>query len=225
MQFFTMKKVILSLALVAFGWGAAQAQQYQGVVKTNPLGYFAGQFMLGYEHMLSDRMSVQLMPGLVSQSSSQSWTIGTETYSYEQKKSGFIVVPEFRYYVAPDRTGAPHGLYVAALARVLSLTYDLEDTGSLFPYGDLSRVDKRTVLGGGAVLGYQLASSKGFTAEVFAGPQFKSVTFERTYDSPAIGSTEAGDALFEEKFLDFSLSGVDNSGAGLRFGVNIGYAF
>jgi hypothetical protein len=117
-------------------------------------------------------MSVQLMPGLVSQSSSQSWNFGTEVYSYEQKKSGFIVIPEFRYYVSPDRTGAPHGLYVAALARVLMLTYDLEDTGDLFPYGDLSREDKRTVFGGGAVLGYQYATSGGFTLEAFAGPQF-----------------------------------------------------
>ena len=220
-----MKKLFLSAALVAVGLGGALAQQYKGVVKTNPLGYFAGQFMFGYEHMLSDRMSVQLMPGLVSQSSSQSQTLGLETYSYEQKKTGFIVIPEFRYYVSPDRTGAPHGLYVAGLARVLMLTYDLEDTGSLFPYGDLSRVDKRTVIGGGAVLGYQYATIGGFTLEAFAGPQFKSVNFERTYDSSAITSTEAGDALFDEKFLDFSLSGVDNSGAGLRFGVNIGYAF
>ncbi|MEY5043105.1 MAG: hypothetical protein RJA19_332 [Bacteroidota bacterium] len=220
-----MKKLFLTLALGAVGLGGMFAQQYKGVVKTNPLGYFAGQYMIGYEHMLTDRMSVQLMPGLVSQNSSQSWNYGTEVYSYEQKKSGFIVIPEFRYYVSPDRTGAPHGLYVAALARVLMLTYDLEDTGDLFPYGDLSREDKRTVFGGGAVLGYQYATSGGFTLEAFAGPQFKSVSFDRTYDSAAIPTTEAGDALFEEKFADISLSGVDNSGAGLRFGVNIGYAF
>jgi len=160
------------------------------------------------------------MPGLVSQSSSQTLL---ET-SYEQKKSGFIVIPEFRYYLKPDNLGAPEGLYVAGLARILSLTYDLTDTspvGGL--YADVSRTDKRTVLGGGAVIGYAFFMDNGLSAELFVGPQFKSVSFERTYDN--FGNAEAGDAEFESKFVDVSLAGLENSGAGVRFGINVGFGF
>jgi hypothetical protein len=220
-----MRTFLLSAALVAATLGAyAQPNQYKGVVKTNPLGYFTGQFMFGYEHMLNERMSVQLMPGLVSQSSSQTLydDMGMET-SYEQKKSGFIVIPEFRYYLKPDNLGAPEGLYIAGLARVLSLTYDLTDTGAAGFYGDVSREDKRTVLGAGAVLGYAFFLDNGLSAELFVGPQFKSVTFERTYDN--FSNVEVGDAAFDSKFLDVSLAGLENSGAGVRFGVNVGFGF
>jgi hypothetical protein len=216
-----MRTFLLSAALVAATLGAyAQPNQYKGVVKTNPLGYFTGQFMFGYEHMLNERMSVQLMPGLVSQSSSQTLL---ET-SYEQKKSGFIVIPEFRYYLKPDNLGAPEGLYVAGLARVLSLTYDLTDTSPANGlYADVSRTDKRTVVGGGAVIGYAFFMDNGLSAELFVGPQFKSVSFERTYDN--FGNAEAGDAEFESKFVDVSLAGLENSGAGVRFGINVGFGF
>ena len=219
-----MRTFLMTAALAAVTF-AAQAQQYKGVVKTNPLGYFTGQFMFGYEHMLNDRMSVQLMPGLVSQSSSQSFLddMGMET-SYEQKKSGFIAIPEFRYYIKPDNLGAPEGLYVAGLARVLALTYDLTDTspaGGFYP--DVSRTDKRTVVGAGAVIGYAFFMDNGLSAELFVGPQFKSVTFERTYDN--IGIVEVGDAAFENKFVDISLAGLENSGAGVRFGINVGFGF
>jgi len=216
-----MRTFLLSAALVAATLGAyAQPNQYKGVVKTNPLGYFTGQFMFGYEHMLNERMSVQFMPGLISQSSSQTLL---ET-SYEQKKSGFIVIPEFRYYLKPDNMGAPEGLYVAGLARVLSLTYDLTDTSPVGGvYADVSRTDKRTVLGAGAVLGYAFFLDNGLSAEIFVGPQFKSVSFERTYDN--FSNAEAGDAQFESKFVDVSLAGLENSGAGVRFGVNVGFGF
>jgi len=214
-----MRTFLLTAALAAVTFGA-QAQQYKGVVKTNPLGYFTGQFMFGYEHMLNDRMSVQLMPGLVSQSSSQTLF---ET-SYEQQKSGFIVIPEFRYYLKPDNLGAPEGLYVAGLARVMSLTYDLTDTSPANGlYADVSRTDKRTVIGGGAVIGYAFFMDNGLSAELFVGPQFKSVSFDRTYDN--FTNSEAGDAEFDSKFVDVSLAGLENSGAGVRFGINVGFGF
>jgi hypothetical protein len=218
-----MRTFLMTAALAAVTFGA-QAQQYTGVVKTNPLGYFTGQFMFGYEHMLNDRMSVQLMPGLISQSSSQTLfdDMGMET-SYEQKKSGFIAIPEFRYYLKPDNLGAPEGLYVAGLARVLALTYDLTDTGAEGFYGDVSRTDKRTVVGAGAVIGYAFFMDNGLSAELFVGPQFKSVTFERTYDN--FGNNEVGDAAFDSKFMDVSLAGLENSGAGVRFGINVGFGF
>ena len=48
---------------------AAFGQQYQSIVKMNPFGLFTGQYMIGYEHMLNDQMSVQLMPGIISTNS------------------------------------------------------------------------------------------------------------------------------------------------------------
>jgi hypothetical protein len=49
------------------------------------------------------------------------------------------------------------------------------------------------------------------------------VTFERTYDN--FSNVEVGDAAFDSKFLDVSLAGLENSGAGVRFGVNVGFGF
>ena len=223
-------KLALGLSLLAatpaaFGQLDSGEPQFKGVIKWNPLGIFAGQYQFGYEHMLNDKMSVQLTAGLINQNTDQSYqnfTLG-EQYRYEQNKGGFIAIPEFRYYISPQDFGAPEGLYVAALARILDLTYDLTDTADPGVWGDLSREDKRTVIGGGIVLGYAYYLDNGFMLEGFIGPQFKNVNFERTYDSGL--DTEVGDALFEEKFIDISLGGVENSGGGVRFGVNVGYAF
>ena len=222
--------------------GLASAQQYNHVVKTNLLGYFAGQYMFGYEYMLNENMSVQLVPGFISRNSDQTrmdYDINSGTrynQRYEQLKSGFIAIPEFRYYAAPDATGAPHGLFIAAFARILSLKYDLTDTGDpeYFDYGssldvytiesaNVSRIDERTVLGGGITIGYAYYTSSGAMVEAFMGPQFKNATSSRTYAN--FVSVEAGDDAFDAKFSDISLSGVENSGWGLRFGVNVGLGF
>lgn len=221
---------LAGLALLT-GLTAAQAQQtpgepqFKGVIKWNPLGIFASQYQFGYEHMLNDKMSIQLSAGLINRSSDQVYTdiFNDEQYRYEQVKSGFIAIPEFRYYFSPQDFGAPEGVYVAGFARILDLTYDLDDTADEGPWGNLSRVDNRTVIGGGIVLGYAYYLDNGLMLEGFIGPQYKSVAFDRTYDSGI--STELGDEFFDEKFIDISLGGVENSGGGVRFGVNVGYAF
>jgi len=234
-------KHLLSICFLALAsW--ASAQQYTSIVKTNPLGYFASQYMIGYEHMLNDRMSIQVMPGFINRKTDQNATDYDEflnpvyNHRYEQTKSGFILIPEFRYYVSPDATGAPHGLYLAAFTRFMSLKYDLADVRDLdyFHYdaasmttevrsANVSRVDQRTVLGGGITIGYAYYTSGGVTLEGFIGPQFKNVAFTRTYADFA--DVEAGDEAFDAKYADFSLSGVENSGGGVRFGVNVGIGF
>lgn len=216
--------------------GLASAQQYTSIIKTNPLGLFAGQYMIGYEHMLNDQMSVQLMGGLISSTGDQNSSTGAYNNRLERTKSGFIAIPEFRYYVSPDATGAPHGLYVAAFARVLSAKWDwndVRDTG--FSYydaeldmyfegdADVSRDDERVAVGGGIVLGYAYYTSGGAMVEAFIGPQFKSVSFTRTYEN--FDDVDLGDAVFDQKYIDVSLGGAENSGMGVRFGVNIGFGF
>ena len=58
-----MKKVVFLLALgLTIGLGA-NAQDGVGGIKTNPWGWFAGQYQFGYEHFLGEHASVQLMPG------------------------------------------------------------------------------------------------------------------------------------------------------------------
>lgn len=228
-QLFALAACLIGGALAGLNATSAQLDsgepQFKGVIKWNPLGIFAGQYQFGYEHMLNDKMSVQLMAGLINQNTDQSYQdfIADEQYRYEQNKSGFIAIPEFRFYFSPQDFGAPEGVYVAALARVLNLTYDLDDTADEGPWGNLSRVDNRTVIGGGLVLGYAYYLDNGFMLEGFIGPQYKSVNFERTYDSGI--DTEIGDDNFESKFIDISLGGVENGGGGVRFGVNVGYAF
>lgn len=217
---------------VAFG------QQYQSIVKMNPFGLFTGQYMIGYEHMLNDQMSVQLMPGFISSSGDQNSSLGAYNNRLERSKTGFIVIPEFRYYVSPDATGAPHGLYLAAFVRYLSAKWDWNDvrdegytyyddvTGTtLEGSADVSRDDQRDVIGGGITIGYAYYTSGGAMVEAFIGPQFKSVSFTRNYLSEDISSVEQGDVYFGQKYIDTSLGGSENTGMGLRFGVNIGFGF
>ncbi|MGB1075280.1 MAG: DUF3575 domain-containing protein [Flavobacteriales bacterium] len=224
--------VLVCTGLLLTTFNPLQAQldsgepQFKGTIKWNPLGIFAGQYQFGYEHMLNDRMSVQLMAGLVNQRTDQVYQnfVLEEQYRYEQLKSGFIAIPEFRYYVSPQDFGAPEGLFVSAFARILNLTYDLDDTADEGQWGDLSRMDERLVIGGGLVLGYGYYLDNGLMLEAFIGPQFKSVNFDRTYDNPDLDE-ETGDARFDEKFVDISLGNIDNDGGGVRFGINVGFAF
>lgn len=138
--------------------------------------------------------------------------------------------------MSPDATGAPHGLYLAAFARVLSAKWDwndVRDTGysyydaelDMYFEGDanVSRDDERVAVGGGIVLGYAYYTSGGAMVEAFIGPQFKSVSFTRTYED--FTDVELGDAVFDQKYIDVSLGGSENSGMGVRFGVNIGFGF
>ena len=216
--------------------GLASAQQYTSIIKTNPLGFFAGQYMIGYEHMLNDQMSVQLVGGAISSTGDQNSSLGNYNNRLERKKTGFIAIPEFRYYVSPDATGAPHGLYLAAFARVLSAKWDWNDvrdsgysyydaTLDMYLEGDanVSRNDERMAVGGGIVLGYAYYTSGGAMLEGFIGPQFKSVSFTRTYDN--YESVDEGDLYFDQKYLDVSLGGAESTGMGVRFGVNIGFGF
>jgi hypothetical protein len=220
-----MNKVILKfscailLAAVTF---SVQAQgEHKGTIKTNLFGWFGGQYQLGYEHVLNENMTVQLSVGILNGSSSSSYSnldsISLYSYAYEQDKSGLILIPEFRYYPNPS-SSYMEGMYFAGFGRFRLSNWDLTDTGDEGPFGDVSREEKRTVLSAGAVIGYSYYLSNGFNVEIFAGPQFKTVSSTRVYDDATVGDQD-----FNSKFLDFSLAGLENDGVGLRFGVNIGF--
>jgi len=212
----------LCVCALATTASVASAQgDHKGTIKTNFFGWFAGQYQFGYEHVLNEHMTVQLMAGILDGGTSQSMldSLTLVAYAFEQNKSGVIIIPEFRYYPSPSSTYM-EGLYFAGFGRLRASTWDLDDTGAI-GVGDVSREEKRTVFSAGALLGYSYYLGNGFNAEIFAGPQFKAVSSSREY---ANYTTESeGNAAFASKFADFSIAGLENEGIGLRFGLNIGF--
>ena len=118
-QFIQMKKFMFA-ACAALMSLTLSAQQNTQAVKTNPLGFFAGQYQVAYERALNDNFSVQLSAGFIGGTSEgtlvgDSLEITTETYN----KTGFIAIPEVRWYPGGS---ACEGFYIAALGRFRSAT-------------------------------------------------------------------------------------------------------
>jgi len=206
-----MKKIhILILAILLAGFSQnVSAQVKDHAVKFNAFGAIIGQYQLAYEHPLNDKSSVQLSVGYFSSTSSQ--TLGTD--KYESKTGGFLIIPEYRYYFNESMKG----LYGAAFFRLRTSSNTLTDQS--IPIGtDVSRKETGLTIGGGAVLGYQFLVADALVIDLFVGPQYKSRSSSITYDKAGVTDTD-----FQSKFLDFKID--DASGAGLRFGLNLGYAF
>jgi hypothetical protein len=210
------KTFLLSTALVAlvalFSFNAS-AQNKKNVVKANLFGVFAGQYQLSYERTLNPKSSFQLSAGLISRSGSQ--TFGTN--AYESKTSGFIVIPEYRYYLASADKGSPKGFYLAPFARILMRSTNLTDN-SLEKTPDVSRKEKVSAMGGGLVLGYQALIGNLVSLDISAGPQYKSRSSKTTYNQTGVTDDD-----FDSKFIDFKIQ--DKSGIGARFAVSLGVAF
>ena len=146
------------------------AQQNTQAVKTNPLGFFAGQYQVAYERALNDNFSVQLSAGFIGGTSEgtlvgDSLEITTETYN----KTGFIAIPEVRWYPGGS---ACEGFYIAALGRFRSATTVNESDDVIL---------ERTANGAAVVLGYQRATD-GYMVDFFVGPQYKVVTSAGTLE-------------------------------------------
>ena len=162
-QFIQMKKFMFA-ACAALMSLTMSAQQNTQAVKTNPLGFFAGQYQVAYERALNDNFSVQLSAGFIGGTSegtlvSDSLEISTETYN----KTGFIAIPEVRWYPGGS---ACEGFYIAALGRFRSATTVNESDDVIL---------ERTANGAAVVLGYQRATD-GYMVDFFVGPQYKAVT-------------------------------------------------
>ena len=168
-QFIQMKKFMFA-ACAALMSLTMSAQQNTQAVKTNPLGFFAGQYQVAYERALNDNFSVQLSAGFIGGTSegtlvSDSLEISTETYS----KTGFIAIPEVRWYPGGS---ACEGFYIAALGRFRSATTVNESDDVIL---------ERTANGAAVVLGYQRATD-GYMVDFFVGPQYKAVTSAGTLE-------------------------------------------
>ena len=168
-QFIQMKKFMFA-ACAALMSLTMSAQQNTQAVKTNPLGFFAGQYQVAYERALNDNFSVQLSAGFIGGTSegtlvSDSLEISTETYN----KTGFIAIPEVRWYPGGS---ACEGFYIAALGRFRSATTVNESDDVIL---------ERTANGAAVVLGYQRATD-GYMVDFFVGPQYKAVTSAGTLE-------------------------------------------
>lgn len=168
-QFIQMKKFMIA-ACAALMSLTLSAQQNTQAVKTNPLGFFAGQYQVAYERALNDNFSVQLSAGFIGGTSEgtlvgDSLEITTETYN----KTGFIAIPEVRWYPGGS---ACEGFYIAALGRFRSATTVNESDDVIL---------ERTANGAAVVLGYQRATD-GYMVDFFVGPQYKAVTSAGTLE-------------------------------------------
>ena len=189
-----MKNTLLFALFFCAGALMAQSNGPAQAVKTNPFGLMAGQYQLGYEHQLSDNFSIQMSAGMIVGGFSVTDTTTNEIYT--SSKSGFIIIPEMRFYPGGD---ACEGLYIAALGRYRTVTRAVDGVDWY----------SRTAIGAAAVIGYQYYGD-GVMIDLFLGPQFKNV------------EDEYFDGSFEEEESLFTLGG---GGTGVRFGVNIGFGW
>jgi hypothetical protein len=210
------KSILLSTAFtVLFGLLSlsASAQDKKNVIKTNLFGAFAGQYQLAYERVLNENSAFQLSAGIISRTGSQ--TMGVN--SYESKTSGFIIIPEYRYYLGKEKE-SPKGFYVAPFARMLLRTNNLTDKSENTSSVDVSRKEKVTAVGGGVALGYQALIGNVVSLDFAIGPQYKSRSTTTTYNQAGVTDED-----FNSKFIDFKIQ--DRSGLGVRIAVGLGIAF
>lgn len=203
-------KILVITLIAAMGVFNAQAQYKDNAVKLNLFGTLISQYQLGYERALNEHVSVQLQAGVIL----REWeSLDGDNEDWDQ--NGFIVIPEGRYYFSEGLKGA----YVAGFMRYRSVSWVIDDLNTddgFSPAGyDNSWKSTRTALGGGLTFGYQVLLSDALVIDIFAGPQYKSVT------AGAIEFTENNDPDFDAIESDKA----ESSGTGVRFGVNIGYAF
>lgn len=201
--------IILGIIFSFVIFNNVHAQIKSNVIKTNLVGILGGQYQLAYERAFNENMSAQLSLGYITTSGSQT-TLGN---SYESVTSGVIIIPEYRYYFSE----APNGVYLAPFARIRMVKQDLTDTSNPINT-DVSFEEKVTTVGGGLVIGYQVLIAEAVALDIFLGPQYKSRSSSRTYDVDGVTDDD-----FHHKFFEFKIA--DKSGAGIRFGFNLGIAF
>jgi hypothetical protein len=158
----TLKNPLLILLFLCAISLSAQTDGPGIVIKTNPFGFFQAQYQLGVELALTETFSVQMAAGMIAGSGFSIDSISMETFTSEQ--SGFIVIPEIRFYPGGNSC---EGIYIGAVARFKTATWTV--------LGDdwYTKNSK----GVAAVLGYQWYGD-GLIVDLFLGPQFKSESTE-----------------------------------------------
>jgi len=194
-------KSILLTAVVALALPVL-AQEQTTVVKVNPAGWFAGQWQMGLEKKISNRVTAQIMPGYFYRTGKirqyeQLILIPTWPEVGRYEVSGSVVTGEVRYYLAAT---APDGFYLSPFARFRSLTTTVTE--------DEVRSIRCDAWTKGLVVGFQKVPNRTITYDVFLGLHHR--TWEET-------------VVFGREFLDYQDPTGEN--VGLRFGFSIGHPF
>jgi hypothetical protein len=222
-----MKKPLLLLTLALTGTMAFAQNERPNIIKTHPMGYFIGQYQFGYERALSDNFSIVLNGGGIYRSQTAlSSVVNGSSFDFDRQVTGFIAIPEARYYFTGD--AAPEGAYLGLFGRFRQVNAEwstnLEaNTEESNEFVKITSTRQRTAIGGGLLIGYQFMGKGGMTFDIFAGPQFKDVSSKVTYDMNTLVGTVDGEDVFPERIgIDWNW---DRRGTGLRFGFSVGYAF
>lgn len=143
-----MKKAIIFCLFVACTYGTANAQAYQNVIKTSPIGLAFGNFNVTYERPINEKSSI----------------IGKANYFYQflgVDVNTFGLGGAYRYYFTHAKKDVPTGFYVNPQVG--------------FQFGSSDDVNYG-VLSFGAELGYQWAWDSGFVLDLGIGPNFSSLS-------------------------------------------------
>ena len=152
-----MKCFLRLLCVMVLGTSVAQAQQNTRVVKFNPLGAVVQQFQAGFEYGLGDNLSVQLSAGFLAGDPNGSDV--TLAQDVRLSRTGWLVMPEFRYYPGDD---AVEGFYLGLLGRLEQAEFsDFEGVRG-----------EKSAAAGALTLGYQYAYD-GFMLDLFIGPKYE----------------------------------------------------
>lgn len=190
----------LLLSITVFG------QEKKHAIKTNIFGLISGQYQLVYEHLVTEKVSIQLSAGYVRRSWETSINFGSSPTQKDYDSQGYIIIPEVRFYLQEEKI--MNGLYISSFGRFKRTEIDViksnSNTTTISTYS-------RNVAGGGILLGYQFLINNFSVIDLFLGPQVKSVREDQ------ISSNDPNNT--GEEFEG------ESEGIGLRIGLNIGIAF
>jgi len=159
-----MKKLMIAFAIVLFGMSSVKAQDYNGIIKVNPIGFAIGVFNVTYEKPLSETSSV---------------TIGASYFNWSNLDiSGIGADLGYRFYFS-NNTTAPEGLFAGPVLSLGSYSYDYSTYNG---EGDYT-TEKQSVfsIGGGVKAGYQWVWDSGVALDLYFGYGYRAAKFDN-YD-------------------------------------------
>ena len=160
-----MKKGLLLLLIAIFSVANVKAQDVNGIIKVNPVGFAFGIFNAAYEKPLNEKSSV---------------VVGASYFNWKNLGiSGLGASAEYRFYFS-NNTTAPEGLFAAPILSVSSLSYNFSQ---LDPETYETKTKKESVfsIGGGVKGGYQWVWDSGVALDLYFGYGYRSAKFEN-YD-------------------------------------------
>lgn len=241
-----MKKLLFSIVFI-FSIINIQGQELQNEnVSKNEVSLMLsdlirGSYQLRYERLMGKHFSVNLglayksEDGLLKLSGINRDKIKTGDITY----SGFVVIPEVRYYLNNSGNYAMNGFYFGAYLKHSNFQSDLNgtyinDDSESFEIAFDARIKVTSI---GFMVGYKLVLSKKFTLDfLIAGPGTGSYnfSFKNKKDLPEEFYEDFNEALenyslFDFLDGDFRFSSLSNNSKfdmlSFRYGLSIGYQF